>query len=240
MITNERLIENSTEAQLCLACGKLAPYITDEKEWHRKRCGIKNRENLSRIHIIGGPGSGKTTLARELGAYLGIEVHELDQVAFTGRDFQERPFPDRVAAIDAIADRPAWITEGLFVRWTDELLAHAKMIVWLDHVSWQRGFFRITRRFVESAVREAKKRQGLQRFARFGDYARHVKQLFQVFSSTRAYYAGKPYRATGRIESRLTTAAHLEPYAEKVIHCCTDESLAALIEYIRLCNEQCR
>ena len=239
MITNERIIDGSTETQLCLACSKLATYVTDEDEWHKKRCGIKNRENFSRIHVIGGPGTGKTTLARELGAYLKTEVYELDQIAFTGRDFDERPFPDRVAAIYGIANRPVWITEGLFVQWTDELLARADIIVWLDHVNWERGFLRIARRFVKSAINEGKKRQGLERFMRFPDYARHMKQLIQVFFSSRAYYNGKISRSTGRIESRLTTAAFLKHYKDKVVHCYDDESIEAFIEYIRLCNEQC-
>lgn len=141
-----------------------------------------DRENLMRIHIIGGPGSGKTTLAREIGAHLGIEIHELDQIAFTGPDYRERPLSKRAADLDLIARRPAWITEGLFVLWIDNLLAHADIIVWLDHISWRKSVWRIMRRFVGSAVREVKNRQGLEKFTRFRDYARHLKQLIQVFS----------------------------------------------------------
>lgn len=240
MMTKERLMEGSTEARLCLACRKLATYVSDEEDWHKERCGFRNRENFTRIHIIGGPGSGKSTLAREIGTYLGIETHELDQIAFTGRDFEERPYTDRVAAIHQIASQPAWITEGLFVRWTDELLAGASIVVWLDHVNWEKGILRITRRFVKSAIQEAKKRQGLERFTRFPDYARHFKQLIQVFFTSRAYYGGSPPRATDRIESRLTTAAFLKPYKHKVIHCYNDESVEAFIEYIRLCHEHCK
>jgi adenylate kinase family enzyme len=239
MVTNEQTLKVSADAKLCLACSKLTTYITNEEEWHRQRCGLQNRENFHRIHIIGGPGSGKTTLARAITAYLQIEVHELDQIAFTGRDFEERPFAERVTAIHGIAIRPTWITEGLFVRWTDELLARASIIVWLDHMNWQRGIWRITRRFVNSAINEAKKRQGLERYTRFPDYARHVKQLIQVFFSSRAYYSGYPSRSTDRIDSRQTTAEFLKPYKDKVIHCYSDESIDAFIEYIRICHEQC-
>jgi hypothetical protein len=127
-----------------------------------------------------------------MGTYLGIEIHELDQIAFTGLDYLERPFFDRVADIARIASRPAWITEGLFVLWTDELLERATMIVWLDHVNWERGILRITRRFVGFAIREAKRRQGPQRCTRFQDYARNIKQFIQVIFSSREYYVGEP------------------------------------------------
>lgn len=240
MITNERMIESYTDAQPCLACSRLTTYVTDEEEWHKGRCGIKTRENFSRIHIIGGPGTGKTTLARELGAHLGFEVYELDQIAFTGLDFEERPFPDRMAAVDGIANRPTWITEGLFVRWTEELLERATIIVWLDHVDWGRGIRRIARRFMRSAVLETKKRKGLERFTRFPDYVRHIKQFIQVFFSSRAYYTGNISRSNGRIESRVTTAAFLKPHKAKVVHCYNDESVEAFIEYILYCHEQCR
>ena len=221
--------------QRCSACSKLRAYVADEEEWHLRRCGVVAPENLMRIHVIGGPGSGKTTLAREIGAYLGIEVHELDQIAFTGPNYAERPLPERMADIHLIAHRPAWITEGLFL-WTDELLAHADIIVWLDHVGWRRGIWRITRRFISSALGEAKNRRGLEKFARFRDYTRHLKQLIQVFFSSRAYYASHPSRSTAQAESRRSTAAYLISYKDKVIHCYNDEAVEAFLDYVHLCQ----
>src|SRR5689334_13204497 len=211
MITKERSLEETAEVQRCLACSKLITYVDDEDEWHRTRCGLKKRENFSRIHIIGGPGSGKTTLAQELAVYLEIEAYELDKIAFTGPEFEERPLPDRMADVHAIASRPAWVTEGLFVQWTDELMTQASIIVWLDNMNWERSIWWITKRFVKLAIREAKKRQGLEKFTRFTDYARHMKQLIQSLFASRAYYSGYPTKSTHRIESRPITAAFLKP-----------------------------
>jgi hypothetical protein len=170
MITKEPATDEFAGPQRCSACSKLTPYIASEEEWHRNRCGLKDPGNFNRIHIIGGPGSGKTTLARQLGKYLGIEAQELDHIAFTGPDFLERPFPARLADIHQIANGPAWISEGIFVQWTDELLARANMIVWLDNVGWEKGIWRITHRFFHLAAHEATQRPGLQRFTRFQDY----------------------------------------------------------------------
>ncbi len=50
--------------QPCSACSKLTAYVVDEEAWHQQRCGKMDQNKLMRIHIIGGPGSGKTTLAR--------------------------------------------------------------------------------------------------------------------------------------------------------------------------------
>lgn len=235
----ERGMDGFSESPVCPACSKLTPYIVSQAEWHQARCGLESRVNFNRIHIIGGPGSGKTTLARNIGSYLGIETFELDQIAFTGQDFAERPFSERVADISAIANRTAWVTEGLFVHWTDDLLENARIIVWLDNVTWQRGILRIARRFVQSALHEAKKRQGLQRFTRFQDYARHLRQFIQVFFTSRAYYTEGASGPNGRIENRVSTATYLEAYKEKVIHCYSDEAVEAFIDYIHRSHEKC-
>lgn len=239
MSIRERGMDGVAESTLCPACSKLTPYIVSQEEWHQTRCGLKGNVNFNRIHIIGGPGSGKTTLARNIGTYLDIKTFELDQIAFTGQDFAERPFSERVADISTIANRSAWVTEGLFVHWTDDLLENARIIVWLDNVNWQRSILRIARRFVQSALHEAKKRRGLQKFARFNDYARHVRQFVQVMFTSRAYYTGRASRPGDRIESRSSTESYLAAYKDKVIHCNSDEAVDAFVDYIRFCHEKC-
>jgi adenylate kinase family enzyme len=199
------------------------------------RCGLKNPERLKRIHIVGGPGSGKTTLAYEMGACLGIEVHELDLVAFTGPDYAQRDLTDRLADVSSIVSHPAWIAEGLFILWTDKLLECADIIVWLDQVSWGRSMWRTIQRFTRLALREAKNRRGLGKFTRFHDYARHLKQLINVFFSSRAYYSPSSTRSADQIESRQITAKYLSLYQDKVIHCYRDEGVEAVLNYVYYC-----
>lgn len=229
------LIEETADRIKCPACSKLSIYIDDEVKWHETRCGLANLDKLSRIHIVGGPGSGKTTLAHRIGSRLGIEVHELDSIAFTDPDYAERRPSERLAEVSTIACQPAWITEGLFINWTEALLEYADIIVWLDQVSWGKSMWRTILRFVKSALREAKHRQGLERFTRFHDYGRHLSQLIHVFFSSRAYYAHSESLLASQIESRQNTAKRLASYKDKVIHCYSDEGIKAFLSYISYC-----
>ncbi len=74
-----------------------------------------------RIHVTGGQGSGKTTLAARLHAVTGLPVHELDRIArIGGGNGPERPAAERDAMVsETIAAGDAWITEGVHLGWTD-------------------------------------------------------------------------------------------------------------------------
>ena len=65
---------------------------------------------VRRVHVIGGPGAGKTWLAGKLGVALRYPVHELDT------------FPD----IAAIAGQETWISEGVFLWAITPLLERAE------------------------------------------------------------------------------------------------------------------
>jgi adenylate kinase family enzyme len=171
-----------------------------------------------RIHIVGGPGSGKSTLARRLGCELGIDVHELDLIAYEGPEFAERPLAERLADAHAIAETPEWIAEGIHLGWTDELLRRADLIVWLDYAEWGRAALRIVTRFTASAVAEARAQPGTRKVSRFRDYRRHLRQLVKVLLSTRDYY--KPEGAARRYPvSREFAERILRPHDAKVVRC---------------------
>jgi adenylate kinase family enzyme len=234
-LRGEPFIKRTAEEENCPACSRLLGYVDDNVQWHKTHCAWANREKLRRIHIVGGPGSGKTTLAHKIGTSLDIEVYELDLIAFVGPDYVERGMPERLADISIIANHPTWITEGFFILWTDHLLACADIIVWLDHVNWERSMRHTVQRFVKSALQEAKNRRGLAKFTRFHDYARHLKQLIRVFFSSRAYYAISTSSQQSQIESWQNTAKHLTFYKDKVIHCHHDEAVIAFLNYVHFC-----
>jgi hypothetical protein len=85
-----------------------------------------------RVHIVGLPSSGKTTLAEGLSAHLGVPHHDLDAVAFVDEHWTLRHPPERDELVAQILASPGFVTEGGFLGWTAGLFAAADHIVWLD------------------------------------------------------------------------------------------------------------
>jgi adenylate kinase family enzyme len=193
-----------------------------------------------RIHIIGGPGSGKTTLARRLGAQLHLPVYDLDKIAFDGKAYVERPLEVRLGEVHAIATQAGWITEGIFLGWVDELLATADVIVWLDGLPWHTAMWRIVTRFVQGGWLEVRRQRGLDRFMRFRDYARNTQQLVGVMFSSREYYhsAATNVADEARRVTRAATASQLHPYRAKVIHCTNRDEVQAFVATLVMSGAQ--
>jgi hypothetical protein len=85
-----------------------------------------------KLHIIGIPSAGKTTLATQLSARLGTPYFVLDGLAFVDERWTLRSASERDEMLAEILERPAFITEGGFLDWTRDLFAAADVIIWLD------------------------------------------------------------------------------------------------------------
>lgn len=171
-----------------------------------------------RILIVGGPGSGKTTLALELGALLNLPVHHLDDIARVGGGRgPETSVEHRASAIGEIVASGRWLTEGVHLGWTGPLLDAADAIVWLDHVRWQTSSRRVIRRFLRQALAEARQRQGRERFLRLRDYARRLRELAVSLPETRTYPSD---------ELGAAVAAH----SDKLLRCRTPADVAGAAE----------
>lgn len=157
---------------------------------------------MTRIHIIAGPGSGKTTLARTLAAHLNISFHELDTVGWEGGFGAARPLEARLNDIHLIAIQPDWISEGSFLGWTEELLQTADQIVWLD-LPWRIACWRILTRHIKASLAGTNRHPGLLK-------------LYRFLGDSRKYYTNTHSSAT---YTRLSTRKALAPYMRKVVHC---------------------
>jgi adenylate kinase family enzyme len=170
------------------------------------------------VYVCGGPGSGKTTFATALAHRTGTAAHHLDNIARVGGGSgPETTADERQAAIDNILGQNAWIAEGVHLGWTQPLLDSAEAIVWLDHVAWHRSSGRIMRRFVSGALAEMRRRKGRERFLRFRDYARRLRELASAVPETRTYPFDELERA-------------LAPFADKVVRCRTQDDVTAALE----------
>ena len=85
-----------------------------------------------RILILGRTGSGKTTLAREVAAALGVPHVELDSLYF-GPDFSRAPLPVLRERTSAAIAGERWVTDGNKRAVRDLVWPRADTIIWLDY-----------------------------------------------------------------------------------------------------------
>ena len=180
-----------------------------------------------RIHIIGGPGSGKTTLARQAAARLGAPCYELDVVGYEGGAGAERPLEVRLADVRQIAMQPAWVTEGIFLGWTDELFKAADRIVWLD-LPWRLVGWRIFLRHVKAELRGNNRHSGWLKLYRFMQWSRR-------------YYIhpeGSQFVLPGSDieENRALTENYLAAFRDKLVRCGSPVEVKTYLERLKTVN----
>jgi adenylate kinase family enzyme len=97
----------------------------------RRRCQVGSVAAVDRIAIIGCGGSGKTILARQLGALLDVPVTHLDAVYYD--DGWNTLPPEKFAAVqeDLVAG-PRWIIDGNYASTLPIRLAAADTVIFLD------------------------------------------------------------------------------------------------------------
>lgn len=86
---------------------------------------------MQRIMIIGGPGSGKSTVARRLGAATGLPVVHIDPM-FWAPGWVQRSVDETYAMIEQAVRGPAWIFEGNNTPTLAMRAERADLILFLD------------------------------------------------------------------------------------------------------------
>ena len=111
-----------------------------------------------RIHIVGGPGSGKSVTAAKLAESCGIPSIDLDRLFWhqaSDRYGVKAPPEERDVALKRILAQPTWIIEGVYHRWVRRCFEQADVVLIMNTPVWLRHW-RILVRFL-------KRRLGLEK-----------------------------------------------------------------------------
>ena len=103
-----------------------------------------------KIHIIGGPGSGKTFLAEKLSKELGIPHYDLDELQWdnhTDTYGVTRDPEERERLLGDLLKQKDWIIEGVYYAWCQQCFVDADRI-YLLRVPRYKYRYRIIRRFL--------------------------------------------------------------------------------------------
>jgi len=97
-----------------------------------------------RVMIVGQPGSGKSWLAVQIGARLGLPVHHMDHIHWLP-GWVERPLAEKAQLCATIEAQTDWVFEGNFSPTVANRIARADKVIWLDQPVLRRLWW-VTRR----------------------------------------------------------------------------------------------
>jgi adenylate kinase family enzyme len=101
-----------------------------------------------RLAVWGVTGSGKTTLAKQLGAALGLPVIELDAIRHShGWDSTDFPEFREILAEKLDSYRNGWVVEGSYSAIMDAYLPLVDTMIWI-HLPFRTSFWRLLQRTV--------------------------------------------------------------------------------------------
>jgi hypothetical protein len=183
--------------------------------------------NPRRIHITGGPGAGKTTLAIRLSRELGVSYHELDGMALGL--VAEMPAPLDLPALMArrlplcqdLAGADAWISEGSNLDASLPFYERAELIVYLT-CSWRVAAYRIVLRHIKAE---------LARNNRFPGW----RNLYRFWRWSGRYYANRNQHASnawGTPETEAYCLERLREWQQKLVVCRSKAELGTLVSRV--------
>ena len=152
-----------------------------------------------RIHIIGPPGSGKTTVAATFARETGIHYMCLDNCYYTDAPRRiKRDRADRQHMVSSVTAEAAWITEGIFWQpWVEVLWQQANHIILL------------VPRTLTLHYRVTKRHLALLSKSPISEYSTFLPTLLELWKTNQSYAN----------HGLAQTRAALEPYASKLVEC---------------------
>ena len=159
-----------------------------------------------KIHIIGGPGSGKSFLAEKLSERYGIPHSDLDDLQWdNGPDGygKKRDPQERDALLEQLLRRDDWIIEGVYYAWCGRCFADADRIILLE-VPRRVYRYRILRRFLRRKLGlERGKRETLRSLAALLDWADRFQE--KNMPAIRTLLSADPDKVTAGRKEREET-----------------------------------
>ena len=108
--------------------------------------------NWNRISIIGGPGTGKTTLSNELSKIYNIPAVHIDGIHHL-ENWQIRDKNERDKMILDIVEKEKWIIDGTYRDTLKTRLEKSDLIIWLDYSTWTQ-LKGVTKRWIKGGGKE--------------------------------------------------------------------------------------
>lgn len=112
---------------------------------------------FDKIHIIGGPGSGKSYAANKISKILNIPCFDLDKIFWHTKDRDYTlyaPKTKRNNRLKNIIKKRKWIVEGVFSSWTGISFRKANCIIVLKPYKYLRAI-RIVKRYAKGRLKIA-------------------------------------------------------------------------------------
>ena len=145
-----------------------------------------------RIHIIGGPGSGKSYIAAKLAQSFKIPVCDLDELFWnhSAQHYGIRTDPkERDQELVNFLNQDGWIIEGVYYQWLAPSFDAADVIVALTPSIWIRHW-RVVKRF------------NLRRSGKIPAKRESARDLWNLLRWSHAYDAGNLIKARKFIADR--------------------------------------
>lgn len=178
-----------------------------------------------RVHIVGGPGSGKSTIGAELARRIGTRALDLDDVALSeGAHSDRRPrraLEARIREVEQFSAGSTWVSGGTFLWWSHDLFERADVVIWLDP-PWGVARRRIVSRHALEYARDVLQARGLRARLRALRHP-HIRSLLSFFRWSKHYYTALDRQAVGngpddvQALTRTATADYLLAYRNKVV-----------------------
>ncbi len=89
-------------------------------------------KSIKKISVLGGPGTGKSTLAKNLGKEFNLPVYHLDGMHFKD-NWVERDKEERDSMIMDVAQQDEWVIDGNYKKTLDYRIKQADKVIFLDY-----------------------------------------------------------------------------------------------------------